>query len=92
MSWCCQNLAQESAGVTRRARGNVFGRAVRDDMTAFVARVGPQVNDPIGTFDDVKVMLDDEHRMTAIDEPLKSFQQNANVVEVQAGGRFVEEK
>ena len=85
-------LAQEPAGVAGRARGNVFGRAVRDDVTAFVTRVGPQVNDPIGALDDVEVVLDDEHRMAGINETLKSFQQNADVVEVQAGGRFVEEE
>ena len=92
MSWCCQNLAQESAGVAGWARDNAFGRAVRDDVTAFVAGFRPEVNDPIGALDDVEVVLDDEHRMTGIDETLKSLQQNTNVVKVQAGGRFVEEE
>ena len=92
MSWSCQNLAQESAGVTGRARGHVFGRAVRDDVTAFVTGFGPEVNDPISALDDLKVVLDDQHRMAGIDETLKGFQQNANVVKVQAGRRFVEEE
>src|SRR5438552_10048837 len=74
------------------ATGDIFGRAVRDDVTAFVTGLGPEINDPIGAFDNVEVVLDDEHRMTGIDETLKSFQQNADVVKVQAGGRFVEKK
>jgi len=78
--------------VTCRARGNVFGRAVRDDVTAFVPGIGSQVNDPIRALDDVKVVLDDQHRMAGIDETLKGFQQNADVVKMQAGGRFVEEE
>ena len=65
---------------------------MRDDVTAFVASFGPQVNDPIGALDHVEVVLDDQHRMTGIDEALKGFQQNADVVKVQAGGRFVEEE
>jgi len=73
-------------------RGDIFGRAARDDVTAFVTGFGPQVNDPIGALDDVEVVLDDQHRMTGIDQTLKGFQQNADVVKVQAGRRFVEEK
>jgi len=92
VSWCRQNLAQESAGVAGWARDNVFGCAVRNDVTATVPGLGPEINDPIGTFDDVEVVLDNEHRMTGIDETLKSFQQNADVVKVQAGGRFIEEE
>src|SRR5437773_7925613 len=65
---------------------------MRDDVTAFVPGFGPQVNDPIGALDDVEVVLDDQHRMTGIDETLKSFQQNADIVKVQAGSRFVEEE
>ena len=61
-------------------------------MTAFVTGFGPQVNDPIGALDHVKIVLDDQHRMTGIDETLKGFQQNADVVKMQAGGRFVEEE
>jgi len=92
VSWSCQNFAQESAGVTGRARGNFLGRTVRDNVTSFVPGFRAEVNNPIGAFDNVEVVLDDQHRMTGIDETLKSFQQNADVVKVQAGGRFVEEE
>jgi len=78
--------------VTGRARGNFLGRTVRDNVTSFVPGFRAEVNDPISTLDDLEVVLDDQHRMTGIDETLKSLQQNADVVKVQAGGRFVEEE
>jgi hypothetical protein len=37
-------------------------------------------------------MLDDDHGMPTVHEALKNFQQHAHVVEVQAGGGFVEEE
>ena len=78
--------------MTGLACGDGLRRALGDDLSAFVAGFGSQVNDPIGAFDDVEIVFDDEHRMTGIDETLKSFQQNPDVVKVQAGGRFVEEE
>ena len=65
---------------------------MRDNVTSFVPGFRAEVNDPISALDDLEVVLDDQHRMTGIDETLKSLQQNADVVKVQAGGRFVEEK
>ena len=78
--------------MTGRARRHVLGRTARDNVTAFVPGFRAEVNDPISALDDLEVVLDDQHRMTGIDETLKSLQQNADVVKVQAGGRFVEEE
>src|SRR5258708_6070107 len=89
---CPNQIPEVTACMAGFAIGYIFGRSVRDDVTAFLTGFRPEVDYPIGTFDNVEVVLDNQHRMAGIDEPLKSFQQDADVVKVQAGGRFVEEK
>ena len=78
--------------MARFAGGDVFRRAARDDVTAFIAGLGAEVDDPIGALDEVKVVLDDHYGMAGVNQTLKDLEQDANVVEVEAGGRFVEEK
>ena len=56
-----------------------------------VAGLGAEVHDPIGVLDDLKIVLDHEQAFTGLDEALEDAQQLRHVVEVQAGGRLVEE-
>ena len=55
------------------------------------ARLGAQVDDPVGRLDHVEVVLDDDDRVAEIDQPVQHVEQLADVVEVQAGRRLVEE-
>lgn len=66
--------------------------ALRDDAPALVPRSWPEIDDPVGRFDYVQVVFNNQYRMTGIHKPLKDFQQHANVIEVKAGGGFVEKK
>ena len=43
-------------------------------MTALAAALGPKVDDVIGAFDDVHVVLDDDDRMSLGDEGVESLQ------------------
>ena len=52
---------------------------------------GPEVDDPVGRLDDVEVVLDHEHGVAGVDQPLQHHEQLAHVVEVQPGGRLVED-
>jgi hypothetical protein len=63
-----------------------------NDLPALVAGVGAEVYDPIGGFHDLKVVLDDEDGVAGVHQSLEDFEEHAHIVEVQAGGRFVEEK
>ena len=76
---------------TPLARGDLLGRAGDDDLAAAVAALGTEVDDAVGGLDDVEVVLDDEHGVAAVDEALQHDEQLAHVVEVQAGGRLVED-
>ena len=66
--------------------------ALCDNLAALIARVRAKVNDPVGGFDDVEIVLDDEHGMAGINKALENFQEHAHIVEMEAGGGFVEKK
>src|SRR6266566_3966893 len=70
--------------------GDDFGRALGDDATAALAAFRAEVDDPVGLFDDVEMVLDDEHGVAKIDQALKNIEELTNVVEVQAGCRFIQ--
>jgi hypothetical protein len=47
---------------------------------------------PVGGFEDVEVVLDDDHAVAAVDEGLEDAEQAFDVVAVQAGGGLVEQE
>jgi hypothetical protein len=65
--------------------------AFEDDPAAIVASAGAEVDNPVGVRHDRLVMLDDDHRLTRVDQPVKQFEQLLDVGEVQAGGRLVQD-
>src|ERR1700682_2240937 len=62
-----------------------------DDLTALVPTLWAQVDDVIRGLEDVEVVLDDDHRVAGIDEPVQDVEQPLDVGEVQTGGRLVED-
>ena len=75
-----------------RASRDFLWRARGDNLSALVAGLRSQINDPVGTLDDVEIMFDDNHRMARVNQSLEYLQQHPHIVEVQAGGGFVEEE
>ncbi len=69
----------------------VGGCALEDDPAAVVAGAGAEVDDPVGVRHDRLVVLDDDHRLAGVDEPVEQAEQLLDVGEVQAGGRLVED-
>ena len=55
------------------------------------AGLGAQVDDPVGRLDHVEVVLDDDDRVAQVDQAVEHVEQLADVVEVQAGRRLVED-
>src|ERR1051325_2782139 len=86
-----EERTEELAGVGRRDARDLLRRAGGDDLAAARAPLGAEVDDVIGGLDDVEVVLDDEHGVAGRDQPVEHRQQLAHVVEVQAGGRLVEQ-
>jgi hypothetical protein len=54
--------------VTGGIGGDVFRRALRDNEAAAVATLRAQVEYPVGGFDDLKVVLDDDHGVALINQ------------------------
>ena len=69
---------------------DVGGRALGDDLAAMHAGAGPDIDDIIGGADGVLVMLDHDHGIAEIAQPLERFEQPGIVALVQADRRLVE--
>jgi hypothetical protein len=57
----------------RFARGNLLRGAGDHDLASCVAAFGPQVDHVICRLDDVQVMLDQEHGVTRVDDPIQGL-------------------
>ena len=65
-------------------------RARHEDPAAGRSPLGTDVDQVVGHLDDVEVVLDDDHRIAAIDEFVEHVEQQADILEVEARRRFVE--
>jgi hypothetical protein len=84
--------SKELSGVAGPARSHCFRCSGHEELPAGVPGFGPEVNDPVGAFEDVEIMFDDHQRVAGIHQSLQRLEQDADVVEVQPGGGFVEEE
>src|SRR2546421_6118 len=84
-------VPQIAAGRGRGDAGDVLRSALGHDAPAGLARTRPQVDDPVRPFHDVEVMLDHEHRVPGIDQPVEHAAQGPHVVQVQARSRLVQD-
>src|SRR6201994_4661886 len=66
---------------------DLLGRPGRDDRSALLAGAGSEVDDPVGTGDDVEVVLDHHNRVPRVDEPVQLVQQQLDVARVKARRR-----
>ena len=71
--------------------GDFFWRTRGDEHSPLIAALWPQVNEVIRGFDDIHVVLDDDHGVASIDEAVEHGEQALNVGQVQAGGWLVED-
>ena len=88
---CRQELAQVLPGERILDGGHLLRRAGHDHLAPALAALGAEVDDPVGLLDHVEVVLDHEHGVARVDEPLQHLQQLLDVGEVQPGGRLVED-
>src|SRR5579863_376595 len=69
----------------------MFWSALGDDASTLLSALGTKIDDPIGLFNYIQVVLDDEYRIAKLDEAVEDGEQLAYVVEVQTRGGFVED-
>ena len=53
--------------------------------------LGPQVDDPVRGLDHVEIVLDDDHRIALVAEPVEHLQKLGDIVKVQPGGGLIED-
>ena len=61
-------------------------------ISALVSAFGPELDDVVGGSDDVRVVLDDDDGVAAVEEGTEGGEEFLDVVEVEAGGGLVEDE
>jgi len=79
------------AGVRLRVAGDLFGRAGRDDLAASIAAFRAKVDEPVGGFDHVEVVFDDDEGRAGFEKLAEGGKELGDIVEMKAGRRFVED-
>ena len=51
---------------------------------------GPEVNDPVGCFDHIQVVLDHYHGIAVVAQPMQDFQQQVDILEMEVSGGFIQ--
>ena len=67
------------------------GVAIASTRPPLFAAFGTEIDDPVGDLDHVEVVLDDHQRVAGFEQLAERGEQLGDVVEVQAGGRLVED-
>ena len=75
MRACLQDALQDGPGEAAGRLGHGLGRPLRHDPPAGLARLRPQVDDPVGRLDHVQVVLDHDHRVAQVDQAVEHVEQ-----------------
>ena len=66
--------------------------SLRDDPAAAIAAFRPEIDNPIRGLNQLQIVLNQQNTSPVVDEPFERFQQLGDVIVMQPGGGFVEEK
>ena len=69
---------------------DLFRRAAGNDRAAAVASLGAEVDDVVGSLDDVEIMLNDKHGVATVHQRLQHFDQSVDVSGVKSRCRLVQ--
>src|SRR5437588_121242 len=84
-------LPQRRAGVRMRTGRDFLWCSGTDEFAAAGTAFGTKVDDPIRCLDNIKIVLNHQHRVAGVREAVEYLQQLLDIVEVQAGGRLIED-
>src|SRR5258707_1349276 len=85
-----EDVLEISTGVAGSRCRNGFGRPLSDDLSPCLASFGAEIDDPIGRFDDIKIVLDNEQRISRRAQFKEHFQKLGDVMKMQAGRWLVQ--
>ena len=86
-----ERAGEKFAGVRLRVARDLLGRAGGDDFAALVAAFGAEIDEPVGGFDDVEIVFDDDERRAGFEQFAERGEEFGDVVEMQTGGGLVED-
>ena len=81
---------QISTRMRTRHLGNRFRWAFAHDTSARPSPSRAEVDDPVRRLYDLEIVFDHDDGITLLHEPVEHFQQDPDVLEVEAGRRLVE--
>ena len=84
-------LFEKRSGDGGGVLGELLGGALGDNLTTAAASVGAKVEEVVHAFEDIEVMLDDDHRVALIDKLLQNVEQYLYIFEMKAGRRLIED-
>jgi hypothetical protein len=87
-----QQRSEIGCGGTGAAGGNSFGWARGDEFSAFRSCFWAEIEDPVGIFDNIEMVLDDKKGGTLVDEAVEQSDEEGDIVEVKTGGGFIEDE
>ena len=61
------------------------------DLSSAVSSFGAEIDDPVGSFYDVKVVLDDDDGVAMVGQAVQYLEQHFDILEVQTGRRLVQD-
>ena len=70
---------------------DLFRHTRGHDPAAVITTAGAEVDDVIGALDHVQVVFDDDERMIPLHQHLKTIQQHADVLKMQASRRLIKD-
>ena len=85
-----QNFSQEATRVAFGNLRNLLGRTRGHNGTTARASFGSEVNQSVGGLNNVKIMLNDKHRIPRIDKTLQNIKKLPHIFHMQARGGLVE--
>src|SRR5258708_29631181 len=81
-----EDLPEILPGVAALRLGHLLRCACRDDAAALVAALWADVHDPVGALDHVEVVLDHQHGVARLHQPVYPVHVALDVIYVDAGG------
>ena len=85
-----QILFQVLAGVRGLAGRHCLRSTGADEGPSPGAALRAQIDEPVGGLDDIQIVLDDQHRVPGVHQPLQHLQQLLHIVGVQTRGGLVQ--
>ena len=74
------------------AVGNGFGWASGDEFSAIRSCFWAEIEDPVGIFDNIEMVLDDKKGGTLVDEAVEQSNEESDIIKVKTGGGFIEDE